>query len=63
MTKKRYKKLFYSWIVENREYFEDLGEALKSVRKVGFKPDKPKANDSSYQRAWDFLNEPLMKKK
>ena len=58
MTKKRFKKLYYSWIIENRESFEDLGKILKNTRKVGFHSATLKP-DYSYQRAWNLLNEPI----
>lgn len=58
MTKKRFRKLYYSWIIKNRDYVENLGEALKSTRKVGFNPTTLKPNHS-YQRAWNILNEPV----
>ena len=58
MTRKRFRKLYYSWIIKNRDYVENLGEALKSTRKVGFSPATLKPN-YSYQRAWNILNEPI----
>ena len=58
MTRKRFRKLYYSWIIKNRDYVENLGEALKSTRKVGFNPTTLKPN-YSYQRAWNLLNEPV----
>lgn len=58
MTRKRFRKLYYSWIIKNRDYVENLGEALKSTRKVGFNSATLKPN-YSYQRAWNLLNHPV----
>ena len=52
MTRKRFKKLYYSWIIKNRDSFENLGKTLKNVRKV----EIVKPNFHVYQLAWNYLN-------
>lgn len=59
MTRKRFRKLYYSWIIKNRDSFNDLGKILQNTRKVGFRPEKVKPNDYSYQRMWNFLSDSI----
>lgn len=59
MTKKRFKKLMYAWFIENRNFYtgdRKIGEILKDIRKVGFKPKIVIPNYHTYQQVWNSLN-------
>ena len=51
MTRKRFKKLFYKWILDHREAYKDIGQTLKVVWSV----ESGRAMAADYQKFWDAL--------
>ena len=51
MTRKRFKKLFYKWILDHRECYDNLGQFLRGVWSV----KSGHAMAANYQKFWNAL--------